>query len=62
MTSLAALSRVKLTASARAAFPDIGPRDGIVQRVETGWAVVHWKGMENTETRLPAADLEEVTP
>lgn len=54
---LPALARIRLTPAARSRFPDIGERDGVMLRTETGWAIVKWRG-RNDETRLPVEDVE----
>lgn len=55
---LTALSRVRLTPEARANFPDIGARDGVVLRMD-GYVVVQWRGSE-AESRIRPDDLEPV--
>lgn len=54
--TLAALDRVKLTVQSAATFPDLADCTGVVLRVETGWAVIKWRGVEG-ETRLPENNL-----
>lgn len=48
---------VRLTPIARILFPDIGPRPGVLVRVD-GWACVRFG---DREVRLPVTDVEEVT-
>lgn len=55
---ITALSRVRLTPSATARFPDLAGRDGVVLRVDGG-VVVRWRGVDG-ETTVMVGDLEVI--